>query len=564
MIPKIEIFVAGAQHCGTIALSNLLSQHPQLQMGARTEAQRFDNDQLDWEAESIETLINQGYSSDARRRVDSNPQYLYWPKSIQRIAKYNPDAKIIVVLRDPIERAYFHWKKERESGREQLDFSTAIRVGRNRFDRYHRVFSYVEGGLYAEQLARVYRHFTASQVLVLSHQELLNHPADTLDRVSDFLCCERHTLVPASKEHSSADDIESMLPADRRYLELVYREPNQQLLALCGIDFRRTEIKPENREISFCIADGFPQIDGLWDLPHDVSKTLLLTESARTQWFPYLVSENTLNPYLPKILKLLALKKEPTTYPNTYGILGKFITNHLQKWNQKQKLAVDNIVLMFPTDMEYPYEVPDSVICLRTSLVQYKRRPLDLAMPLPQLTWEPAPPPTENKSVGFCGVPNHPSRKRLLLALQQQTAIPSHFIFRDRFWGRIREQSTPEQLKVLRREYEDSLADNLFVVCSRGAGNYSIRFYETLRAGRIPVMLDTAMVFPLEELVDYSEFVICEPTPDLVLDRMLDWIENRDVRAIQKRCREVWENYLYFPRYLEHLPSLLSKLIDVG
>lgn len=121
-------------------------------------------------------------------------------------------------------------------------------------------------------------------------------------------------------------------------------------------------------------------------------------------------------------------------------------------------------------------------------------------MPLPQLGWEEACPVTLSASVGFCGVPNHPSRKRLLAFLHGQTQIPTDFIFRDRFWGRIREQQSPEAVEQMRVEYERNLQGNVFVVCSRGAGNYSIRFYETLRAGRIPIMLDTDMVFPLDEI----------------------------------------------------------------
>jgi hypothetical protein len=72
------------------------------------------------------------------------------------------------------------------------------------------------------------------------------------------------------------------------------------------------------------------------------------------------------------------------------------------------------------------------------------------------------------------------------------------------------------------------------------------------------VLLDTDMVFPLEEKIDYSSIIICERTPEDVVAKMVDWIENRDLGAVQKECRWIWENYLYFPKFVEHLPALLS------
>ena len=80
-----------------------------------------------------------------------------------------------------------------------------------------------------------------------------------------------------------------------------------------------------------------------------------------------------------------------------------------------------------------------------------------------------------------------------------------------------------------------------FMMSSRGGGNYSVRFYEALRSGRIPVLLESDMIFPFEEEIDWGEICICRPTPEEVAETMIDWWENRDIAAIQKKCREVWE-----------------------
>ena len=65
-----------------------------------------------------------------------------------------------------------------------------------------------------------------------------------------------------------------------------------------------------------------------------------------------------------------------------------------------------------------------------------------------------------------------------------------------------------EKSKQLQQEYFDTINNNAFTVCSRGAGNYSIRFYETLRSGRIPVLLDSDMVLPFEEDIDLPDEII--------------------------------------------------------
>ena len=560
MTRKIEAFVVGAQKCGTTALYTFLKEHPEIQMGLRKELHLFDNDQIDWTNPPIREAMEQWYSEDIGLRMDFTPSYMYWPNSIERIAEHNSKAKIIVMLRDPIDRAYSNWKMEHGRNADSVDFGTAIRNGRNRFDKVDRIFGYVERGFYAEQLDRIYAHFPSEQILIVLQQELLDFHEDTLAKICLFLGCKPFVDCPPSQRIFNAKDQDTMLEVDRKYLEQVYRIPNQRLFEQYNLDFRRHSISTLIRP-SFWIPTDFPKIDGIRNLEHGIEGS----SSGTVLWFHRIVMEDLLVPYMSKITNILQRKGLPNTYLNTYGMLGKSFVSQLQRWllqNHPDKANLPKVV-MFPSDMEYPYDVPDSVICLRTSMVRYKRRPFDIAMPLPHLPWAEAFDEVEDAGIGFCGVPNHPSRQHLLTALQSQNQIPTAFIFRDRFWGRIREQSTPEEVKRLRQEYENNMRDNPFIVCSRGAGNYSIRFYETLRAGRIPILLDTEMVFPLEELIDYREFVICEATPELVLERIQEWLKTRDIQSIQRQCRSVWETYLYFPRFLEHVPMKVAQLLSI-
>jgi hypothetical protein len=94
--------------------------------------------------------------------------------SLERIAAYNPRMRLILIFRDPIERAWSHWKMEYARGAETESFAWSIRDGRSRVDAgsvragLHRVYSYVERGFYGAQVERLLALFPREQVLFLS------------------------------------------------------------------------------------------------------------------------------------------------------------------------------------------------------------------------------------------------------------------------------------------------------------------------------------------------------------------------------------------------------------
>jgi hypothetical protein len=124
-------------------------------------------------------------------RGEATPIYIYWPEALERIRAYNPDIKLILLLRDPIERTYSAWCHQRRKGRETLSFSAAIREGRARigdpkgFGNRH--LSYVERGLYAAQLASAFEVFPSSNVLVLDSRNLSRDPGSLLAQAANFL-----------------------------------------------------------------------------------------------------------------------------------------------------------------------------------------------------------------------------------------------------------------------------------------------------------------------------------------------------------------------------------------
>lgn len=139
---------------------------------------------------------------------EASPYYLFHPAAADRAASVVPDAKIIAVLRDPVDRTYSHWKERRRSGGEQLDFAAALaaedeRVGNAeeqlradpRAHSYaHEQLSYARQSEYARALERWYASFPAERILVLASEDYYTDPADALEQAQDFLGLPRQRL----------------------------------------------------------------------------------------------------------------------------------------------------------------------------------------------------------------------------------------------------------------------------------------------------------------------------------------------------------------------------------
>jgi hypothetical protein len=102
-------------------------------MGRDKESHFFDRETgVDWRTPDYD-ILHQAYADDeGRLRGDATPVTLFWTPAQYRMLAYNPQMRFIILLRDPAERAYSHWKMIRGRGQEPLPFGEAIREGRVR------------------------------------------------------------------------------------------------------------------------------------------------------------------------------------------------------------------------------------------------------------------------------------------------------------------------------------------------------------------------------------------------------------------------------------------------
>lgn len=251
--PLPDFLIIGAQKAGTTALFAYLRWHPEITGPSWKEVSFFDRryreDERTYRA-SFPAKPRQWLVARRRGRWplvgEASPSYILHPLAPQRARDLVPQARLIAILRNPIDRAYSHYQHEVRLGREPFSFEEALEREDDRlrgevermvaepsyFSESWWDYTYVARGRYAEQLERWLSVFPRDQLLVLFMEELRDDTPGTYARVLDFLGARPHDLgeYPRIFDHEYA----AMDQGARVRLEATFEEPNRQLAALLG------------------------------------------------------------------------------------------------------------------------------------------------------------------------------------------------------------------------------------------------------------------------------------------------------------------------------------------
>ncbi|MDZ4284814.1 MAG: exostosin family protein [Patescibacteria group bacterium] len=154
-------------------------------------------------------------------------------------------------------------------------------------------------------------------------------------------------------------------------------------------------------------------------------------------------------------------------------------------------------------------------------------------------------------------------RRKAMRVLARDRRIETRFIVRKTFSANAKTISLDPI--VARREYIENMRESDLVLAPKGDGNFSVRFYEALSMGRIPIVIDTDMVFPLEDLIRYDDFILRVPYTDidLLADIVVDFyatVSEEKFIAMQKAARAAYERYLRYDAFFNTLfPRLNPK-----
>lgn len=152
-------------------------------------------------------------------------------------------------------------------------------------------------------------------------------------------------------------------------------------------------------------------------------------------------------------------------------------------------------------------------------------------------------------------------RKISLERIQNIRGITTDIILRKSFAEGIRSNNVDARLTFI-----NNIINNDYTFCMRGGGNYSIRFYETLCLGRLPIFIDTNCVLPFEEKIDWKNLCLWvdESNMDRIGDIVIDFhssITSKEFKERQIYAREVWEKYLSKKGFTEELSLLINDII---
>jgi hypothetical protein len=256
-----DFLVIGAQRSGTSSLYRYLGQHPCVVPSIRKETEYFsreyDQGQA-WYRAHFPTRISRTVASRVRGTTillfEATPDYLFHPFAAARAARLIPAARIIVMLRDPVARAYSHYRHMLRLGFETLSFDEALSAEPARIEEdvagleknpsyYCRSlmrYSYVSRGLYANQLQTWFRLFPRKSFFILSSEELFTDPSNVYRQILEFL--DLPSWVPrhfANYSYSAVRDKEGsqMAVHTQNRLSSVFKTPNEELYSLLDRDF---------------------------------------------------------------------------------------------------------------------------------------------------------------------------------------------------------------------------------------------------------------------------------------------------------------------------------------
>lgn len=217
-----DFLLVGAPKAGTSALHQALAGHPGLFLPSVKEPKFFLTDgpppdagggpgdvatwaEHVWRREDYEALFDP--APPGTLRGEGTVFYLYDRDAQKRIADLLPEARLIAVLRDPVERAHSNWAHLREAQLEpEGDFLAACRVESRRIDAgWAHFWHYVAQGRYGEQLDHLTSLIDPERVLLLDYQQLSDDPVGTADRVCAFLGVATGVIDAVPRHHVRPD-----------------------------------------------------------------------------------------------------------------------------------------------------------------------------------------------------------------------------------------------------------------------------------------------------------------------------------------------------------------------
>jgi hypothetical protein len=251
-----DFLIIGAARSGTTSLYQYLVQHPSIEPCVVKQLHFFDEYYyrgIDWYRVNFPTIIKK-FEIEKIKKIkfltgEATPYYLQYPHAPRRVYELNPNMKLILVLRNPVDRAFSHYKRKFRNGSEVLSFEEVTEQEQSRIkgemkkmeqnDNYfshifHRL-SYITAGLYAIHLKRWLQYFPMNQIIILENEEFLKETPKLYNQTLKFLDLSKSELLNYKKFQKSKP---MEMDSKTRKKLIDYCKPfNEELYSLIGRRF---------------------------------------------------------------------------------------------------------------------------------------------------------------------------------------------------------------------------------------------------------------------------------------------------------------------------------------
>lgn len=228
MRPLPNALIIGAMKCGTTTLNAWLRCHPEVAFSAVKEVHFFDKYYergLGWYRTYFPLLES---LTGARCVLEATPAYSQDAIAVsERMYRHIPDARLILMLRDPVKRAISHYGHRIQNGLEERSIEEAllspfgVEPGTGNF--------YKTRGLYAEKISAFLRYYDKFQMLILKSEDFFAQPSETFECVQNFLGLTPMSLPAGMKARNVGRKRDAVPGAVHDHLHQYYAEPNRQL-----------------------------------------------------------------------------------------------------------------------------------------------------------------------------------------------------------------------------------------------------------------------------------------------------------------------------------------------
>lgn len=254
-----DFLVIGGQKCGTTSLYQYLVTHPHIISAMKKQMHFFDNHYekgITWYRAHFPSSLYKQYFKHVHKEDfitgEATPYYIFHPLAARRAAKFLPNAKFVLVIRNPVDRAYSHYHHEIRKGTETLSFEEALAKEPERLagekekmlasDSYYSFnyqrYSYLSRGLYAEQLSEWFNYFPKEQFFVVKSEDMYRNTTDIVKQIFKFLNLPEFPEFKIEKDqYYNVGKYEKMDSKMKEKLVEYFKPHNEKLYKLLDRDF---------------------------------------------------------------------------------------------------------------------------------------------------------------------------------------------------------------------------------------------------------------------------------------------------------------------------------------